>query len=176
MYYRTVLLLYYGSTRKLRMADVFSSEVHVRKFSIVRPIVPPPDGEKVWLARRSNGCKQFPATSLLNATFFGGVVQLYVEQPGYYTLCALHDNRDPLMEIEAIVAPSSTFDCNTQFGILCPTMGTASLPPEDIRFAIAARLRLFVYTNLPDHLHSSLFERELPADVREGKVGVVTDA
>ncbi|KAL1521108.1 hypothetical protein AB1Y20_022662 [Prymnesium parvum] len=150
--------------------SAFWQQVHTGKPSIVRPPRPPPDGQRVRLVAHAAGCSAPPASSLANASFYGGVVHLEVDVPRRYTLCELQGAQRAVVHLEAVRPPKPTFDCAAHFGRLCPAASTSSLPPEDISLARAARLRLYVYTETPPSFHEALFTSEAPPDVRDGRV------
>eukprot|EP00966_Prymnesium_polylepis_P328046 7383859-Prymnesium_polylepis.1 len=149
-------------------APVF--QVHTLKHSILRLPHPPPDGHEVRLVPHAVGCEGTPRKAATNGTFFGGTLRLYLEHPWRYAVCSGSGGARPLATIEALRAPKTSFDCAAHFGLLCPSGGPASLPPEDIALAHAARLRLYVYTAVPPSLHWKLFERDLPAAMRSGRM------
>ena len=151
-----------------RSADVEHHLVHVGKHSIVRLAQPLADGVRARLFPLAVGCRAAQRKAAANATFIGGLLALHVRHPRPYALCSA-GFVEPLAVIEALRVPEPAFDCAPIFGDLCPRDGIAALSPEDIQYAQQRNLRVYVYLDIPRSLHSGLYSRELPREVRLGE-------
>ena len=141
--------------------------LHAGKWGIV-PLAGAPDGANVsFVADSASGCSGEPVAAV--ATAAGGRVGVSLPSAGRFLAC-LRDARASAAAIgivRSVDLPQPIFGCEA-FGGLCRGIGV--LTPHDVQLARAKQLKVFLYRDLPPEFHWNMIQKDLPEQVRSGKV------